>query len=135
MTGQANVVLVGGAESMTQAPYAIRNARNGMPLGKPSELEDTLWSSLTDSFTGMPMGMTAEKLAVTHGISQEMVDQYALRSQTLHAEAQKAGRFATELVPVDVKKGKETVQLSSLNKILRGINIKVNLASPIDKSL
>ncbi len=109
LLGDASCVLVGGTENMSQAPHAIRGARFGMPLGKPSPLEDTLWSSLTDSFTGMPMGMTAEKLAETHQIPQEDVDAFSVRSQRLHAAAQQAGRFADEMTPVEVKKGKETV--------------------------
>jgi acetyl-CoA acetyltransferase family protein len=108
LLGDAHCVLVGGTESMSQAPYAIRDARWGMPLGKPSPMEDTLWSSLTDSFTGMPMGMTAEKLAETHKISQEDVDAFSVRSQKNHADAQKNGRFDDEITPVEVKKGKET---------------------------
>jgi acetyl-CoA acyltransferase 2 len=108
LLGDARCVLVGGTESMSQAPYAIRDARFGMPLGKPSPLEDTLWSSLTDSFTGMPMGMTAEKLASTHGISQADVDAFSARSQRSHAEAESARRFQDEITPVEVKKGKTT---------------------------
>ena len=109
LLGDAHAVLVGGTENMTQAPYAVRDARFGMPLGKPSQLEDTLWSSLTDSFTGMPMGMTAEKLAETRKISQEEVDEFSLRSQRLTAEGQRSGAFDVEITPVEVKKGKEMV--------------------------
>lgn len=109
LLGDARCVLVGGAESMSQAPYAVRDARWGMPLGKPSALEDTLWSSLTDSFTGMPMGMTAERLAETHKIAQADVDAFSVRSQRSHAAAQQAGRLAAEITPVEAKKGKETV--------------------------
>lgn len=109
LLGDAECVLVGGTENMSQAPYAVRDARWGMPLGKPSPLEDTLWSSLTDTFTGMPMGLTAEKLAQTHKISQEDVDAFSVRSQKNHADAQKAGRFADEITPVEVKKGKDSV--------------------------
>jgi acetyl-CoA acyltransferase 2 len=113
LLGEAQCVLVGGTESMSQAPFALRDSRFGIPLGKPPALEDTLWSSLTDSFTGMPMAMTAEKLAETHRISQEQVDEYSVRSQRLHAEAHKAGRFKDEIVAVEVKKGKETVSFDA----------------------
>lgn len=108
LLGDAECVLVGGAESMSQAPYAVRDARWGMPLGKPSALEDTLWSSLLDTFTGMPMGLTAEKLAETHKIPQADVDAFSVRSQRNHAAAQQAGRYSGEIAPVEVKKGKET---------------------------
>ena len=75
LTGQAEVVLAGGTESMSQAPHVIRGARWGIPLGK-GQLEDALWSALTDSYTGDPMALTAEKLAVQYGLTQEDVDQF-----------------------------------------------------------
>ncbi len=109
LLGEADCVLVGGTESMSQAPFAVRDARFGVAFGKPRDFEDTLWSSLTDSFTQMPMAMTAEKLAVTHHISQDAVDNYAVRSQQLHAAAHKAGAFADEIAAVEVKKGKDVV--------------------------
>ncbi|MDP2340875.1 MAG: acetyl-CoA C-acyltransferase [Deltaproteobacteria bacterium] len=112
MLGEATTVLVGGTESMSQAPFAMRDARWGVPFGKTPAMEDTLWSSLTDSFTGMPMAMTAEKLAEQHKISQDDVDAFALRSQRLTKEAQDSGAFAEELTPVEVKKGKETIAFS-----------------------
>ncbi|MBI2378840.1 MAG: acetyl-CoA C-acetyltransferase [Deltaproteobacteria bacterium] len=99
MTGQAQVVLAGGTESMSQAPHVVRGARWGLPLGK-SELEDSLWSALTDSYTGMPMGMTAEKLATDYELSQDAVDAYSVESQRRFAAAQEGGRFAAELTPV-----------------------------------
>ena len=59
LMGDAQIVLTGGTESMSQAPYAVRDARWGTRLGKNIEMEDTLWSSLTDSFCGCPMAITA----------------------------------------------------------------------------
>ncbi len=108
LLGDAQCVLVGGTESMSQAPFAVRDARWGITLGKAPAMEDTLWSSLTDSFTGMPMALTAEKLAETHKISQDDVDNFSARSQRLHAEAHKAGRFNDELAPVEIKGKKES---------------------------
>ena len=109
MLGEAKVVLVGGTESMTQAPFAVRDVRFGTTLGKAPQMEDTLWSSLTDSFTGMPMGMTAEKLAETHGTSQEEVDAFSIRSQRLTKEGQDSGAFTAEITPVEVKVKKDVV--------------------------
>jgi acetyl-CoA C-acetyltransferase/acetyl-CoA acyltransferase 2 len=109
MLGEAKVVLVGGTESMSQAPFAVRDMRFGTTFGKAPAMEDTLWSSLTDSFTGMPMAMTAEKLAVTHGISQEDVDAFSVRSQRLTKEAQDKGAFDAEIAPVEVKAKKDVV--------------------------
>lgn len=108
LLGQADLVLVGGTESMSQAPHVVRGARWGLPLGK-SELEDSLWTSLTDSFVGLPMGMTAENLAVQYKITQDEVDAFSVRSQKLFAAAQEAGRFDAEIAPVQVKRKKELV--------------------------
>jgi acetyl-CoA C-acetyltransferase/acetyl-CoA acyltransferase 2 len=112
MLGEAKVVLVGGTESMSQAPFAVRDMRFGTTFGKAPAMEDTLWSSLTDSFTGMPMAMTAEKLAVTHGISQEDVDAFSVRSQRLTKEAQDKGAFDAEIAPVEVKMKKDVVSFA-----------------------
>jgi acetyl-CoA acyltransferase 2 len=100
--GEAEVVLAGGTESMSQAPHVIRGARWGIPLGQGG-LEDSLWAALTDSYTGMPMALTAEKLAEQYGIDQDAVDEYSVLSQRRWAAAQEGGRFAEELAPVEVK--------------------------------
>lgn len=106
LLGESEVVLVGGTESMSQAPHVIRGARWGLPLGQ-GHLEDSLWSSLTDSFTGMAMALTAEKLAEIHGITQDEVDEFSVLSQKRWAAAHEAGRFDAELAPMDLpaKKG------------------------------
>ncbi len=106
-TGQAEVVLAGGTESMSQAPLVLRGTRWGHPLGRPPALEDALWSALTDTQVGLPMGMTAERLAELHGLTQDAVDEYAVLSQQRWAAAQAAGRFEAELAPLDLpgKKG------------------------------
>ncbi len=107
-TGQAEAVLVGGTESMSQAPYVQRGSRFGVPLGKTPVVEDSLWNALTDTQAKMPMAMTAEKLAEQYGITQDEVDEFAVLSQRRHAEAQAAGRFQAEIAPVEIetRKGK-----------------------------
>jgi acetyl-CoA acyltransferase 2 len=102
MTEQAQVVLAGGTESMSQSPHAIRGARWGLGLGKGG-LEDTLMTALMDTYSGTPMGMTAENLAEQYKISQEQVDEFAVLSQKRWAAAHEAGRFAAELSPVELK--------------------------------
>nr|KAF6357805.1 acetyl-CoA acyltransferase 2 [Pipistrellus kuhlii] len=77
----AEVVLCGGTESMSQAPYCARNIRFGTKLGADLKLEDTLWAGLTDQHVKLPMGITAENLASKHNISREDCDKYALQSQ------------------------------------------------------
>ena len=101
--GEAELMLAGGTESMSQAPLVIRGTRFGFALGKAPQAEDLLWSALTDSQAGMPMALTAEKLAEQHRIGQEAVDTYAVLSQRRWAAADEAGRFRDELAPVEVK--------------------------------
>jgi acetyl-CoA acyltransferase 2 len=102
-TGQAEVVLAGGTESMSQAPLVVRGTRWGWPLGKPPPTEDLLWSALTDSYCGLPMAITAEKLAEQYRIGQDEVDERSILSQRRWAAADEAGRFADELAPIEVK--------------------------------
>ncbi len=107
-SGEAETVLVGGTESMSQAPYVLRGARFGYRLGH-AELEDSLMSGLTDSIPKLPMALTAENLAVKYGISREACDAFALQSQLKTHEAVKAGRLKEEIEPVTIKaKGTET---------------------------
>jgi acetyl-CoA acyltransferase 2 len=111
LLGEASMVLAGGMENMTQAPFVIRGARNGLKLGGGA-LEDTLMAGLTDSYCGLPMALTAEKLAEQHGITRADADAYALRSQQAADAAYKACRVRDELVPVEVKQGKKSVTVS-----------------------
>jgi acetyl-CoA acetyltransferase family protein len=100
--GEAGLVLTGGVESMSQAPHVIRGLRGGLKLGQ-GKLEDYLWESLLDPYCGCTMAMTAENCGAKYGISREAQDAFALRSQQLAAAAWKAGRFADEIVSVDIK--------------------------------
>ena len=111
LLGEANVVLAGGMENMTQAPFVIRGARNGLKLGGGA-LEDFLFVGLTDSFCGMPMALTAEKLAEQTGITRKDADAYALRSQQAADAAAKASFFKEEISPVEVKQGRKSILVS-----------------------
>jgi acetyl-CoA acyltransferase 2 len=111
LLGEATMVLAGGMENMTQAPFVIRGARNGLKLGGGA-LEDTLMAGLTDSYCGLPMALTAEKLAEQYGITRADADAYALRSQQAADAAYKACRVRDELVPVEVKHGKKSITVS-----------------------
>src|ERR1700757_3469585 len=108
LLGEANMVLAGGMENMTQAPFVIRGARTGLKLGGGT-LEDSLFVGLTDTFCGLPMALTAEKLAEQKGITRKDADAYALRSQQAAEAAFKACYLTEELVPVEVKQGKKTI--------------------------
>ena len=113
LVGESEVVLVGGTEAMSQAPHVVRGARWGLPFGKEQKLGDTLWDALTDSYTGMPMAITAENLAEQYKISRADCDAYALRSQQAWAAANEAGRFKDEIAPIEVKSKKGPVQFAT----------------------
>ncbi|HXJ14469.1 MAG TPA: acetyl-CoA C-acetyltransferase [Candidatus Limnocylindrales bacterium] len=108
LLGEANLVLAGGMENMTQAPFVIRGARTGLKLGGGA-LEDFLFVGLTDTYCGLPMALTAEKLAEQTGITRKDADAYALRSQQLADAAFRACYLTEEIVPVEVKQGKKTM--------------------------
>ncbi|KAF9971408.1 3-ketoacyl-CoA thiolase, mitochondrial [Modicella reniformis] len=114
IAGDAQIVLTGGSESMSLAPYALRNIRfGGTRFGIDLKLEDTLAAALVDRFpTETPMAITAENLALEHRISRQQCDEYALLSQQRWAAAQKAGRFNVEMVSVEYKVKKTTEILS-----------------------
>jgi acetyl-CoA acetyltransferase family protein len=103
--GEAQQVLAGGMESMSQAPHVIRGARWGLPLGE-SKLEDSLMVALLDSWCGLQMANTAELYAEQQGVTREQQDEFALQSQQKAAAAQKACRLKEETVPVPLKNRK-----------------------------
>jgi acetyl-CoA acetyltransferase family protein len=103
---------------MSQAPFVVRGARQGLPLG-PGVLEDTLWAALTDSGCGLGMAETAENLAEDYHISREAQDEFAARSHTLAARARAAGRFAEEIVPVEVPGGRPGASAISEDEHIR----------------
>src|SRR5688500_9598502 len=105
LLGDADVVLTGGMESMSQAPHVIRGLRSGLRLGQ-GQLEDTLWSALLDTHCGCTMAGTAENCATKYGISRDAQDEYAIRSQQLADKAWKEGRLKDEVVPVELKSRK-----------------------------
>ncbi|HWF87403.1 MAG TPA: acetyl-CoA C-acetyltransferase [Pyrinomonadaceae bacterium] len=109
--GEAQTCLVGGMESMSQAPHVIRGARSGFALGQ-GKLEDSLMVALLDTYCNTPMAGTAENLARKFEIPREEQDKYALRSQQEAKRAKDAGFFAEEIVPVDVKSRKGTTKVT-----------------------
>jgi acetyl-CoA acetyltransferase family protein len=110
LLGEADAVLTAGTENMTQAPHILRGARDGWPFGKAPNVEDSLWSALTDSYCNTPMAVTAENLAQKYGISRQQCDEYALSSQHRWAAAQERGAFKDEIVAVDLTPKKGTTQ-------------------------
>uniref|UniRef100_A0A4W5QZ79 Acetyl-CoA acyltransferase 2 n=1 Tax=Hucho hucho TaxID=62062 RepID=A0A4W5QZ79_9TELE len=108
----SEVVLCGGSESMSQAPYAVRNIRFGTKFGLDLKLEDTLWAGLTDLHIKIPMGITAENLAVKYEISRDDCDKYAHQTQQRWKAAHEAGHYTAEIAPIDVKAKKGKVPMT-----------------------
>jgi acetyl-CoA acetyltransferase family protein len=107
--GEADVVLAGGTENMSQCPHVVRGARWGLPLGK-SKLEDSLWESLVDPYCNLGMANTAEKLARQYKLSREEVDDFGFRSHQAASAATAAGKLREEMIPVELedRKGQKT---------------------------
>ncbi len=114
LLGEANLVLAGGMENMTQAPHVIRGARTGFRLGE-GKLEDSLMTALLDTYCGCNMSDTAENVAAEYGITRQHADEYALRSQQLAEAAFRSGLMKEEIVPVEVKQGKKSKIVSEDN--------------------
>src|ERR1700752_1128756 len=102
LLGEANMVLAGGMENMTPAPFVIRGGRTRLRLGGGA-LEDFLFVGLTDTFCGLPMALTAEQLGEQTGSTRKDWGAYALRSHQLEEAAFKSGYLPEEIVPVEVK--------------------------------
>lgn len=110
--GESAIVVAGGTENMSQAPQVLRGTRFGSPSKAPV-VEDMLWGTLTDAFIGCGMGITAENLAGKYAISREEQDAFAMASHQKAAAAQQNGRFAQEIVAVEVpaRKGVQVVEV------------------------
>lgn len=112
MSGEAEIILAGGVEQMSQIPYILRGARfDGFRMG-PAPLEDYMTSALTDAYAGIPMAITAENLAEKYSISRDACDEYSILSQKRCAEADARGVFAEEISPVTVETRKGAVTIS-----------------------
>ena len=110
LLGEATTVLAGGMENMSQAPHVIRGARKGLKLGQ-GQLEDSLMVALLDSWSGLYMAQTSDRVAAKYGISREEQDEYALSSQRRAAAAWESCRLSEEVVAVEVPVGKKKVMV------------------------
>ncbi|MEO8349315.1 MAG: thiolase family protein, partial [Acidobacteriota bacterium] len=108
LLGEATTVLAGGMENMSQAPHVIRGARRGLKLGQ-GQLEDSLMVALLDSWSGLYMAETSDRVAAKYGISREEQDEYALSSQRRAAAAWESCCLSEEVVPVEVQAGRKKV--------------------------
>ena len=107
LLGEAKTILAGGMENMSQAPHVIRGARKGLRLGQ-GQLEDSLMVALLDSYCGLYMAQTSDRVASKYGVTREEQDEYALSSQKRASAAWSACRLSEEVVPVEVAAGRKT---------------------------
>ena len=105
-TGDAEIIVAGGAENMSLMPYYVRKARYGYRYGD-GVLEDGTQDLVTDPFENYPMGITAENLAEQFEVSRSLQDEYALRSQQRAAKAISDGRFTDQIHPIEAKQGRK----------------------------
>ncbi len=108
--GDADVIVCGGAENMTAAPYTVPSARGGARMFNTTMVDSMVNDGLWDVYNNYHMGTTAENVCDQYGITREELDAFALASQQKTAAAQAAGKFEAEIVPVPVKVKKETVE-------------------------
>ncbi|QIB28040.1 acetyl-CoA C-acetyltransferase [Caloranaerobacter azorensis] len=106
MLGDADIILAGGTESMSNAPYIVPKARWGLRMGHSELIDTMIQDGLTDIFNNYHMGITAENIAEKWNISREEQDEFALQSQLKAERAQKEGKFKDEIVPVEVPQRK-----------------------------
>ena len=112
-TGNAEIVVAGGMESMTNAPYLLMNARKGFRLGDQKVVDAMVHDGLWDVYNDYHMGVTAENVARQYGISRQDQDEFAAASQQKAFAAQKEGRFKEEIVPIEVAQRKGTLSFDS----------------------
>ena len=110
--GEADIVVAGGMENMSSAPYALTKARFGYRMNNATMIDTMVNDALWDAFNGYHMGITAENVAEKYGLTRELQDEFAACSQQKCEKAQAEGRFDDEIVPVPVKMKKETVMFA-----------------------
>ena len=110
LAGDADIIVAGGTENMTMAPYAVPTARGGARMFNTTMIDTMVNDGLWDAYNNYHMGTTAENICDVWGISREELDEFAVSSQNKTEAAQKAGRFEDEIVPVMIKKKKEMVE-------------------------
>lgn len=119
MLNDAEVVLAGGTESMSNAPYLLPKARYGYRMGHGEIIDSMIYDGLTDIFNNYHMGVTAENIAEQWGISREEQDHFAVLSQNKAEAAQKEGRFDEEIIPVEIPQRKGDPILVSRDEFIR----------------
>lgn len=107
--GDADIVVAGGMENMSMAPYALKQGRYGYRMGNAPMIDTMVNDALWDAFNDYHMGITAENVCEKYGITREELDEFSANSQQKAAKAIEEGRFKDEIVPVEVKRKKDTI--------------------------
>lgn len=123
--GDADIIVAGGMENMTMAPYMLRNGRYGYRMGNATIEDAMIKDGLTDAFHNYHMGITAENICEQWGLTREELDEFAAWSQNKCEKAMAEGKFKDEIVPVEVKKKKETILVDTDEGPRKGITKKV----------
>lgn len=118
-SGDADVVVAGGMENMSAAPYVLNKARWGYRMGDGQLIDTMIMDALTDAFEGYHMGITAENVAERYGITREEQDEFAAGSQQKAERAMSENRFAEEIVPVEVNVSKRETRLFEVDEFPR----------------
>ena len=119
--GDADIIVAGGMENMTMAPYMLRNGRYGHRMGNATIEDAMIKDGLTDAFHNYHMGITAENICEQWGLTREELDEFAAWSQNKCEKAMAEGKFKDEIVPVEVKKKKETILVDTDEGPRKGI--------------
>lgn len=119
-TGEADIVVAGGAENMAMAPYALMKGRFGYRMNDATVVDTMVHDALWDAFNDYHMGITAENVAEKYGITREELDKFSVRSQNRAEEARDSGRFKDEIVPFEVKVKKDTITFDTDEGIRSG---------------
>ena len=119
--GDADIIVAGGMENMTMAPYMLRNGRYGYRMGNATIEDAMIKDGLTDAFNKYHMGITAENICEQWGLTREELDEFAAWSQNKCEKAMAEGKFKDEIVPVEVKKKKETILVDTDEGPRKGI--------------
>ena len=119
--GDADIIVAGGMENMTMAPYMLRNGRYGYRMGNATIEDAMIKDGLTDAFHNYHMGITAENICEQWGLTREELDEFAAWTQNKCEKAMAEGKFKDEIVPVEVKKKKETILVDTDEGPRKGI--------------
>jgi len=128
MLGDADVILAGGVESMSQTPYALKKTRWGARMGNHEVVDLMISDGLWDAFNNFHMGMTAENVAEGYGVTRQAQDEFAVKSQNKAEAAIKAGKFKDEIVPLEIPQPKGEPVLFDTDEYPRFNTTKESLA-------